>query len=264
MLKRWIIVLLLATGLTACEQQEATQETTSDTVQQEQAATTRQAGNAIRLVYQEQEPGVDAYMAEVIITDDFLRIKDESEDNSFVLFDRKQQVIYSVSDENEAILVVNPERNRTIKFDKKLVEEVVEDPDAPTINGNKGQQYLYKLDGQMCLGTVVVADFMQPAQAAIQEYRLLLADQHKMSVDNVPVAMQIPCDLAINATEPLRYMTHGFPILEWNFTGFRRALVDYQLDYQPDPALFTLPEDFGRFTVRDMQEQATENQGVVK
>jgi hypothetical protein len=40
--------------------------------------------------------------------------------------------------------------------------------------------------------------------------------------------------------------------------------VDYQLDYQPDPALFTLPEDFGRFTVRDMQEQATENQGVVK
>jgi hypothetical protein len=116
----------------------------------------------------------------------------------------------------------------------------------------------------MCIGTVVVPDFMQTALTAIHEYRLLLADQHKMSVDNVPVAMQIPCDLAINATEPLRYMTHGFPVLEWNFTGFRRALVDYQLDYQPDPAIFTLPEDYGRFSVTEMREQAVENQGVVK
>ena len=37
-------------------------------------------------------------------------------------------------------------------------------------------------------------------------------------------------------------MTHGFPILEWNYTGFRRALVDYQLDYAADPAMFTLPD----------------------
>jgi hypothetical protein len=257
MLHRLILVLLMTLAVAGCERDgaDAKKEDTGKDVAQ--AKPESPMVKAIRLVYQEQEPGVEPYRTEVLITDDYMRIKDESDYNSFVLFDRKNAVVYSVSAENDTILVLNPKRNLIVDYDKHLVEKMVPDPDAPTISGKKGQEYTYSLDNDECIGSVVVADFLNDAADAYREYLLFLADQHKQNAETVPLESQAPCDVAINITEPLRHMGHGFPILEWNYTGYRRALVDYQLDYDVDPVVFELPKDMERFSLQQMQERAS-------
>ena len=61
-------------------------------------------------------------------------------------------------------------------------------------------------------------------------------------------------DISMNTFAASRHLALSFPIQEWSENGSGRALVDYQLNFQPDASLFVLPKDYRRFTVQEFRE----------
>ena len=71
------------------------------------ACAQKQAGDTL-VVFVEQEDGVDPYQTRMIITEDFVRIDDGEGDKDFVLFDRKNMVVQSVTSSEKTILKSEP------------------------------------------------------------------------------------------------------------------------------------------------------------
>ncbi len=212
---------------------------------------------AVQLVYLEEEAGVDPYQVRIVVTRKYMRIDDTDEGKSFVLLDRTAGVVYSVAEANDAVLVLDPripEPRPT--WSQQLVEKQVANENAPEIGGLKGVRYDYFLGDKSCIGAVVVKDLLPEAYKALAEYRSILANQHLASIDTTPIESQIPCDLAINIYEPNRYVSNGLPVIEWNYSGFRRSLVDYNETFKVPADLFKLPEKYGRFNLDEMRRRA--------
>lgn len=214
-------------------------------------------GYAVQLVYLDEEAGVDPYQVRIVVTREYLRIDDTDEGKSFVLMDRKAGVVYSAAEANDTVLVLDPKvPEPRPTWSQKLVEKQVPHEDMPKIGGLKGVRYEYYLGDKSCIGAVVVKDLLPEVSRALGEYRSILANQHLASIDTTPVELQIPCDLAINIYEPNRYVSNGLPIIEWNYSGFRRSLVDYNEAFKVPAGLFKLPEKYGRFTLDEMRKRA--------
>ena len=76
----------------------------------------------------------------------------------------------------------------------------------------------------------------------------------KVTFNNLPADLQKPCNISMNTFAAGRHLALGFPIQEWSEYGSGRALVDYQLNFQPDASLFVLPADYHHFTVQEFRE----------
>ena len=101
---------------------------------------------------------------------------------------------------------------------------------------------------------IAVPGLMPDVVIALREFSELLASDSKVTFNTLPAELQKPCDISMNTFAPGRHLEFGFPIQEWSMNGSGRSLLDYQLDYQPDQALFDLPQDYRQFTVQEFRE----------
>ena len=236
------LVTLLLVG---CNQQQ------DETVEQKPVEET----GATLLNFIEHERGVAPYPTRLIVTDKFLRFDDGEGSADFVLLDRDKDVIYSVNSDEETVMAVHKKQIEIQPpFKLELTHKQIEMQQAPEIEGGQPQHYQFSANGEKCYEVIAVQGLLPDVVTALQEFTDLLASDSKVTFSSLPADLHNPCDISMNTFAAGRHLAFGFPIQEWSVNGSGRALVDFQVNYQPADTLFVLPADYHHFTVQDFRE----------
>jgi hypothetical protein len=199
--------------------------------------------------YSEQEPGIEPYPMRYIVTPEYMRSDEGQPGNDFLLFDRRQRKIYSVTGDTRTVLEVDGNGQTPQKPDDLsiMVREQV-DQKAPMIDGKTPLEVKLVAESQDCHLAVVVAGFLEPVRAAFQEYSQALAVQQVRTLDRTPVALQTPCFLARYLYAGDFALAKGMILADWNDRGERRQLTRYETNVPVADALFVAPADFRRIS----------------
>lgn len=201
----------------------------------------------LMLMYQETEPGIDAYMTRVLVNKDYMRLDEGGDQTNYTLYDRKENIIYTISHEEKTIMQVKPLKSDN-KITRKLVMDAkkIKDKDIPLINGQQPIHYELKVNDTVCTEVFVIDGIHKEAVEAMQEFNRLLASVHLKNMENTPDAMQDDCFLAHHILSPSRSMQFGFPILEQSANGMSRLLVDFDSHFNVAEGVYDLPEGYRR------------------
>jgi hypothetical protein len=209
------------------------------------------------LLYDVNEPGTEPYQSRVIVNDAYIRLDENYDGNDFVLVDRKQEIVYSVSNDNDAILVVNRHPvDIPAPMDFKLSIDKSFDENAPQVDGKDVVHYVFKVNGEPCNDAMIAEGLLMNITQALAEYRHILAGQHAATLKAIPADVRNACDMASHIFHPDRHLQFGLPVQESDYSGYKRSLVDFDDDWTADPKLFVLPAEFGRFSIDDMKAPA--------
>jgi hypothetical protein len=201
------------------------------------------------LQYEEQEPGTDHYQTRMIVTPRYLRIDDGFDARDFLLFDRQDKTIYSVSAADASVLVIkySAPAGRVPSSQK---HEVVEEGDrAPDVGGTKVRHYRLLTDNRQCYDLYAAEGLLPQAVAAWREYRESLAAEQARTLAWTPKEMRSTCRLANNIHAPTRLLAHGLPVRYAETNGKVGQLVDYQSNAKVDARLFELPAEYSRVSI---------------
>ena len=205
------------------------------------------------LYFVEHEPGGEPYRTRMIVTAGFLRMDEGQDSQDFLLFDRADGSIYSVSSAEKQVLVIRP-RPVELKPPAKFIHRVVTDAAAfPAIEGRKVTHYELLTNEKRCYDLHAAEGLLPGAVVALREYRLILAGQQALSASMTPTEMQAPCDLANNVFLPVRHLEHGFPVRLTDMTGRTMELVDYKTDFRATADMLKLPAEYKRLTLEELR-----------
>jgi hypothetical protein len=208
----------------------------------------QEQATATLLTYLEQEAGLEPYPLRILVNDQFLRFDDGYDASDFMLMERETQTIYSISHEDQSILVISGYPAADAAPDELLLaEERAVDTAAPEIAGKQPEYIRFLASDTVCYHAMVVPGLLEPVGAALAEYATALGNRQYSDMAAVPVEMQTPCFLSRYVYAPARHLRHGLPVQEWDETGYRRTLVDFSEGKIVDAGLFTLPETYERF-----------------
>lgn len=208
---------------------------------------------ATTLYYRVSEPGVDPYLSRWLITDHFVRIDEGDASDNFILLDRSNKTVYSVVQGDRTILDI-PYRTVDRKPAKQLKQEsrIVRDNKIPPIDGKKPLYRELRVNNTLCYSTVSVDKLLPDAVKAMAEYRQMMAGEHAKNLDNTPVDMQQPCELALDIFNPLWPLEKGLPIQEWDTQGRAQTLLNYKASEGVDSTLFNLPVGYRHYQTQSV------------
>ena len=212
------------------------------------------------VLFVEQENGVEPYQTRMIVTKKFVRIDDGEGTDSFVLYDRTKQIVYSTNPDEKTIMAVHKKKLRKGEVFEppfKLTHSVKEMPEmknAPTINGETAKHYQLITNNEKCYDVVSVKGLMPNVVTALTEFNNHMATDSMVTFNNMPADMHDACDMTLTTFKPARQFEFGFPIQEWGKREYSRSLVDYDVNYKVDPKLFILPEGYRQYTVQELRE----------
>ena len=205
------------------------------------------------LYFVEHEPGGEPYRTRMIVTAGFLRMDAGQDSRDFLLFDRADGSLYSVSSADKQVLVIRP-RPVELMPPTKFTHRVVTDTAAfPAIEGRKVTHYELLTNEKRCYDLYAAEGLLPGAVVALREYRLILAGQQALTVSMTPTDMQSPCDLANNVFLPVRHLEYGFPVRLTDMTGRTMELVDYKTDFRVTADLLRLPAEYKRLTLEELR-----------
>lgn len=209
------------------------------------------------LTFMEQEKYVKPYQTRFIISDEFIRIDDGQDGlRSFILFDRKQRSIYSVSTEEKRILQIM-EKNIDVQPPIELKQEIKQLDDmqqAPKVGNELPTHHELIINGKSCYQVVAVKNLLPGVVQALKEFHTVLASDSKQTINNIPADLQDPCELSMSTFTPLAHLQFGMPIQErGRANDYQRSLVDYKQDYQPAKDWYVLPQGYQQYLAEDMR-----------
>ncbi len=211
---------------------------------------------ATEIIFVEQEKDIPPYQTRMVATKDYLRFDDGPGSRDFILYNRKQQVIYRVNSSDHTIMSID-DHGIAIKppFDLNLSEKDLGPmKDAPKVAGHAPIHYQFSAKGELCYDVIAVPGLMPGALSALRAFRKVLATNSTYTFNLIPAGLHNACDMARNTFAPNRHLSHGFPIQEWRKDGYSRSLRSYNLHYRASPALFRLPRDYQRYNLQDFRE----------
>jgi len=200
----------------------------------------------------EQERGVEPYATRMIATDRWLRIDDGEASRSFLLYDRRDHVIYSVNAVDARIIVMQPARAQAsppIKLENTVVREK---DDVPPIDGRPVIHYRLLTNGKVCYDVFAAEGLVPQAHRALTELSQTLALEQIPTLAYTPKEFQTPCGLANTVFAPTRHLDQGFPVRWQDMNGKTSQLVDYRTGTAA-PALFELPPSYERISMAEMR-----------
>lgn len=201
------------------------------------------------LLFDEKRKHEPESKVRMLVTKDFLRIDDGKDDDDYLLYDRKNDLIYNVVVEDETILTLS-EKAQTNKDHKKLVWRVEQEQSRAVMSRAgqaKSEFRRYLVNEKQCRSVVSVADLLPEALQALREYRRALSRELSKGLqyqDSDDI-----CYLAMNVLEPDRHLKHGFPVREWDENGYQRFLEDYKVGILMPKRLFSLPKHYNRYAI---------------
>ncbi len=203
----------------------------------------------VALLYQETEPGVDPSMVSVFVNKKFIRIDDQQYPNDFILFDRQTRTINNVVSADQAVYVIGP---HAVSEAPPIAINYTEDKQESAAIGRgsdtaKGFHYRFFANGNLCYNVVVAENFLPDVVAALKEFRQTLAGEHIRSVGRLPEEQIDACDLALNVFYPTRHLDFGFPVREWDPSGYSKFLKDVKQGVAVDPGYTHLPDGYKEY-----------------
>lgn len=218
------------------------------------ASAEEKKGNSILLMFSEQEAGNEPYRVRMIIKDNLMRIDEGAPDNEFILFNKDEKVIYSVSSERESILVIKPVSSKSASPMKvELSVEKIEKMMFPRVSGKKPQAYKLNANNKTCNFVIAVPGLLDKALDMMRAYYTLLSYEQAEAQANIPKEMITDCDIANNIVAPARHLSYGFPVRESSKSGKQRSLVNFDEHYVADNKLFNLPEGYSRYSRQEIR-----------
>jgi len=197
------------------------------------------------LWYAEQEPGIDPYRVRYMVSGDFVRSDEGSDEGGFVLLDRSEQQIYSVVPENRTILQIDG-RGDLPQVPPGLSIEIERSADekAPRLAGEVPVTLELISNRELCYSAVIVPGHLEQARTALREFARALAVQQSRTLAATPREYQTPCFLSRYLYATDFHLQQGIPLADWSQQGHRRELLDYQTGVELDAGLFELPDGF--------------------
>jgi len=197
------------------------------------------------LVYRVEIPGQAVTFNRLLTTTDYLRLDQGEADQGFILFDRRERVIYSVNPEERSILEIDPPvSNLDTPADLNIELHAVQMTDAPAVGGVKPLHWQLYANGEICREAILAPGLMPKAVAAYREYLLLLAAQQVVSLPSIPDEFQSACDSALHIYAPDALLGKGLPLRLWDEQGYQEILTEYKPSSSVSAELFVLPKGF--------------------
>jgi len=205
-----------------------------------------------KLSYIEREPGVDNYKMTLLVSDRYIRIDEEGENSGFIVYDDKEKVIYSVSNVERSVLVINEHKFSEDTSPVKAQIEYLELADAPTISGNTVYNYrVYVEDDKKeltCLEIQLVENILPKIRVVLHNYQLIVAGQQVKMTDNMVSEMQTACYFVDQIYNTGAYYDKGLPIQEWHSNERSKILTSYD-KVKINKGKFVVPEDYNHFSM---------------
>ncbi len=219
----------------------------------------KQQGDTL-VLFMEQESGVEPYQTRMIVNKEFVRVDDGEGSKTFVLYDRKHKVVYSVNPDEKSVMAIHEKKlkkGQVFEPPFKLTHSVKNMPelkDSPKINGESAKHYQLITNDKVCHDVVAIKGLMPHVVKALTEFHNHMATDSVVTFNNMPADMHEACDMTSTTFKPARQYQFGFPIQEWGNREYTRSLVDYNVDYKAKPELFVLPQDYKHYTVQELRE----------
>jgi hypothetical protein len=201
--------------------------------------------------YSESQAGGEPFDTRIFANKQFLYITDNRSKSDFLLFNRENKTIYNVNSVDKTIMVIES-RPVNITSPIEIDYQEVSQPSGaiPKVDGKQAMHYRYTANGEHCYDAVTLGkDFLPEVGNAMAEFRLVLAGEHAKTVMSTPKEMLNACDLALNVFNSTLHVQHGFPLREWDQTGYRRFLTNYRTDGEIKRQDLELPSDYERFSI---------------
>ncbi len=245
-----VIALGVVMGVIAC----TPMATKLDTATEDNQKKVNAAAGTL-LIYMEQNSGVENFTTRLFVNKEYLHISDSNAPADFIVFNRAEQTVYSVTNDEQTILVI---RKKEIAIESPIELDYQEESQVsgaiPKVDGKQATHYKYFAKGEHCYDAVVLPNsFVPDALEAIREYRMVLAGEHATTIGRTPKDLLDACDLSVNVFHATKHMDHGLPVREWGRNGYQRFLKGYRLEIEPPEGLFDLPKDFKQYSIDDIQ-----------
>ena len=192
------------------------------------------AADMMVLHYVDQDPGAAPYVTRILVTPDFMRMDDGTDNGDFTLLDRRQRQLINVSHDNKLALMfasgILPPRPASLKSRLDVSKA------APGT-----QRFRLEVNGVVCSeGVAALGAALDAARAMAELKSVLAATQYRVWKDS-PAELQHDCDLANQVWETDSTLKLGLPLEEREFTGRTRKFErETRLPLQPE--LFRVPE----------------------
>jgi len=201
---------------------------------------------AALLVYKVWEQGGEPYFSRILVTARHVRMDEGRDRGDFTLFDRDEETLFNVAADERSVLILEPQLDEVSEAkDLILSEQVSVDQDAPRIAGKQPETIDLFANDEKCARVVAVQGLMEDAVSGLRELRKVLSRIHSATQARQPAEMPGACDQADNIHAPTRFLDHGLPI-EQHSKGSVQLLIDFSEQYEADPVLFKVPDDFNR------------------
>ena len=211
----------------------------------------------VKILFIEQEPGVEPYQTRLIVTGDYMRFDDGEGSIDFVLFDRNKNIIYSANSGEQTVMSVAAKKIADMKPPFELKQDVKKLgalKDAPKIQDKSPLHYQFFTNDTLCYDVVAVKDLLPDVVKAMQAFQAVLASDSKLTFNTMPADMHNACNMSMSTFAAGQHLQYGFPVQEWTPAGTGRALIDFDINYKADKKLFELPENYQLYSVQDYRE----------
>ena len=193
----------------------------------------------------------------MIITNGYLRIDDGPQAEDFILYNRRNKIIYNVVSEEKSIMVIDSQdavhdkKSKGVKPAFPILWNVESQTSNALMrsddkNSASATHYRLKLNQKECYNLVTVDQGMENPLNAMREFRQSLAAHLKTQYK--PQDGQ-ECYEAVNIFTPINHLHQGFPIREWSIYGYQRFLVNHRKMIIFPKKLFELPEGFEKINL---------------
>jgi len=215
-------------------------------------SSTAAAGRGSIVYYQESESGIEPYATRLIVTADFLRFDDGVDGNDFLLFDRKQEKIYTTNSTDKRILVIHGKQAKLPAAPRWTHRVETDDEQVPAIGAAAVKHLLLTTNNVVCYDLYAAQGLLPDVVKALGEYRRALAVQQAEILSFSKGIERSPCELSNNIYLPDRHLQHGFPVRIRDMDGRAKLLVNYRENAELNEQLFILPKGYKEFTVTEM------------
>ena len=181
----------------------------------------------LQLLFEEREPGLEPFTTRYLIDKRYLRIDGGDDDGDYVLFDRVKGEIYNFNHEDRTEIIVQRRSAVPLSSTLGLDQEDRLMPGAPAINGIIPRSVLFFADNQLCRSSVNFPGMLPQATRAMIQFESLIQQQNRISLEQVPQEMQLPCFLANNYLAATAYLEAGFPVQMTDYEGREKRLLDF-------------------------------------
>ncbi len=209
--------------------------------------------HATILYMKERELGGPAFPTKVVITHRFVRIDPDTGTGNYILFNRKQSVIYSVDAADRTILVIRS-HPITLRRPKTLTNVVERDGSAGRFGKHKVFRYRLLTSGEQCYTIAAARHLLPHAAQALASYARTLAGEQAITAENTPSRLETPCGLADNVFNPGREYAEGFPVRMTDADENQKVLIAFKHDVPVKRSLFTLPAHYVRYSPGEVRD----------